>query len=127
MTDMDWQLAACRGEDPELFYPDAGPFSTAGRAKGICGRCQLKDECLQHAIDNMEAHGIWGGMTASERQAEIRKRRFDSGTLGERTRDAERAQLIPHRLAHGEPPQSVAGHLGLAVRTVQRYRRESVA
>ncbi len=61
---------ACLGEDPELFSPDG----TLGKwvqviadAKAICGRCPVRDRCLEWALDNHEDHGIYGGLTEDER------------------------------------------------------------
>lgn len=31
------------------------------RAKAICRRCELRDACLDGAIDRREAYGVWGG------------------------------------------------------------------
>lgn len=56
--------AACRGLDPELFYPSRGASTV--EAKATCARCPVVDDCLQHAIDHRERDGIWGGL--SQRQ-----------------------------------------------------------
>ena len=64
--------AACRDEDPGLFYdndherPEARVSRTAS-AKDICKRCDVRKECLDTAMHNDEAYGIWGGHTAPER------------------------------------------------------------
>lgn len=62
---------ACRGEDPELFFPiaAAGPaLAQAGRAKAVCRRCMVRLMCLAYAVENGQA-GIWGGTTEDERRA----------------------------------------------------------
>jgi len=65
-----WQKhAACRGADPDLFYPGRGGDSTT--AKKICDTCPVAAECLQHAIEIGERSGIWGGL--SERQRRRRR------------------------------------------------------
>ena len=47
---MDWRNdAACRDEDPELFFPvgTSGPaLSQIARAKSVCRRCPAMTECL---------------------------------------------------------------------------------
>ncbi|HEY4701708.1 MAG TPA: WhiB family transcriptional regulator [Streptosporangiaceae bacterium] len=62
---------ACRGVDPELFFP----ISARGRAveqinsaKAVCGRCAVGGTCLSYALRTMP-DGIWGGTTREERIA----------------------------------------------------------
>jgi WhiB family redox-sensing transcriptional regulator len=71
-----WQLAACRSADPELFFPvsGAGPaIEQAGAAKAVCAGCPVRRECLAYAIFTRQQHGIWGGLTESERHAAFRR------------------------------------------------------
>jgi hypothetical protein len=69
-----WQdRALCAQIDPELWWPDKGG-STLG-AKRICGRCDVRDECLEYAMDNGEHGGIWGGLSPRERGKLARERR----------------------------------------------------
>jgi hypothetical protein len=35
----------------------------------------VRETCLQFALDNEEAHGIWGGMSARQRNVILRSRR----------------------------------------------------
>jgi WhiB family redox-sensing transcriptional regulator len=79
MPDFDhWrQGAACRDQDPELFFPltDLGPGARqADRAKAVCARCPVRTECLDYALDNGLDHGIFGGATETERR-ELRRAR----------------------------------------------------
>lgn len=75
----DWRdLAACRDEDPELFFPvsELGPgASQAARAKAVCARCPVRAQCLEYAVDNGLDHGIFGGTTESERRNLLRRKR----------------------------------------------------
>lgn len=69
---MEWRTrAACRAEDPELFFPlgSAGPESErqSRQAKEVCARCMVRFDCLEFAVVNGETEGIWGGMTPAER------------------------------------------------------------
>lgn len=68
----DWRdRAACRDEDPELFFPvsDVGPGARqATEAKAVCGRCPVRRECLDYALDNGLDYGIFGGTTERERR-----------------------------------------------------------
>ncbi len=63
--------AACIGVDPELFFVDEFDNPSArldtDLAKAVCGRCEVRPECLQTAIDNGERYGVFGGMTTRER------------------------------------------------------------
>jgi WhiB family redox-sensing transcriptional regulator len=38
------------------------------RAKEICSSCPVQTECRDYAIGIREQHGIWGGLTESERR-----------------------------------------------------------
>ncbi|MHA6628526.1 WhiB family transcriptional regulator [Pseudonocardia sichuanensis] len=73
----DWrQLAACRDEDPELFFPvsEIGPGARqADHAKAVCAICPVRARCLDHALDNALDHGIFGGTTEAERRS-LRRR-----------------------------------------------------
>jgi WhiB family transcriptional regulator, redox-sensing transcriptional regulator len=68
---------ACRHSDPELFFPVTaiGPAaSQVARAKAVCRRCPVRDQCLEFALDSGQAFGVWGGTTGEERRL-IRRRR----------------------------------------------------
>jgi WhiB family redox-sensing transcriptional regulator len=55
----------CAQTDPELFFPEKGG-STKG-AKKICAQCEVKNICLQYAVETGQS-GIWGGMSDQERR-----------------------------------------------------------
>jgi WhiB family redox-sensing transcriptional regulator len=57
--------ALCAQTDPEAFFPEKGGSIRA--AKRVCQACELRTECLEHAIENDEQHGIWGGLSVNER------------------------------------------------------------
>jgi WhiB family redox-sensing transcriptional regulator len=67
------QHAACRGLDPEIFYPATD--EEADVAKAICKVCAIRQACLEHALGSRERDGIWGGATEKERRRIIRQRR----------------------------------------------------
>ena len=72
-----WQArAACRGEDSDIFYASDN-YKTNSRAteqarveaaKAICACCPVVEECLDAALATHEQYGVWGGMTAAERE-----------------------------------------------------------
>ena len=67
------QHAACRGIDPEIFYPPTE--EEAEVAKSVCAQCSVQPSCLEHALGSRERDGVWGGATEKERRRIIRQRR----------------------------------------------------
>ncbi|MDP9387571.1 MAG: WhiB family transcriptional regulator [Actinomycetota bacterium] len=71
---LSWrQRAACRGVDPDVFYPSSD--EEAEEAKGICAVCPVREPCLEYALAHRERDGVWGGATERERRRMIRQRR----------------------------------------------------
>ncbi|HVE92200.1 MAG TPA: WhiB family transcriptional regulator [Actinomycetota bacterium] len=77
----DWRAdAVCKGMDPEIFFsPDQ--FETKqdkddreAVAKEACGRCPVREPCLDYSYKAGERYGIWGGLTEQERRALARRR-----------------------------------------------------
>jgi WhiB family transcriptional regulator, redox-sensing transcriptional regulator len=69
--------AACRGEDPELFFPvgSTGPMlEQIAKAKEVCAECPVREVCLDFALNTGQGYGIWGGLTEDERRS-LRRRR----------------------------------------------------
>jgi len=68
---VDWRSkAACLDADPELFFPltDQGPSLVQVReALEFCGTCQVREACLDWALEQEIRHGVWGGTTEHER------------------------------------------------------------
>jgi WhiB family redox-sensing transcriptional regulator len=63
-------LAACRGMDTDIFYPEGRGRSLRAReaiAKEICGSCPVARQCRESATGQPERFGIWGGLTEGER------------------------------------------------------------
>jgi WhiB family redox-sensing transcriptional regulator len=74
--------AACRREDPELFFPlGYGSEFTEQleQAKAVCKRCPVRDACLDTALDQAENHGLWAGFTPDERRRLRFKRHAHAG------------------------------------------------
>lgn len=73
----DWRhRALCRDEDPELFFPIGsmgGALRQIERAKAVCRRCLVWQECLTWALTSGQDAGLWGGFTAEERRT-LRRR-----------------------------------------------------
>jgi len=74
---MEWRhLAACRTEDPELFFPvgNSGPaLLQIEEAKDVCRRCAVSEQCLKWALDSAQGHGVWGGFSEDERRSMKRR------------------------------------------------------
>jgi WhiB family redox-sensing transcriptional regulator len=64
------QRGACRGADPNLFFPERG--ESVKEAKAVCTGCPVREECLEYALENHEVLGIWGGLSGRERRQQRR-------------------------------------------------------
>jgi WhiB family redox-sensing transcriptional regulator len=74
MKNLAWRhRAACRGVDPDIFYPVTE--EDAEEAKAICNACTVRETCLEYALGNRERDGVWGGATERERRRTLRQRR----------------------------------------------------
>ena len=72
--DVVWrELGACRGLDPDVFFPESD--EDAELAKEICFTCDVRVACLEHALGRREKVGVWGGTTERERRRILRQRR----------------------------------------------------
>lgn len=80
---MDWRNdAACREEDPELFFPvgTSGPaLMQIAEAKTVCRRCTVTEACLKWALESGQDAGVWGGMSEDERRALKRRKQRPRG------------------------------------------------
>jgi WhiB family redox-sensing transcriptional regulator len=74
----DWQLRGlCRQLDSAMFFtPDRERGSLRARreqrAKAVCFRCPVLEQCRSHALRAREPYGVWGGMTEHERKLRLR-------------------------------------------------------
>ncbi|MFE9483872.1 WhiB family transcriptional regulator [Streptomyces spororaveus] len=74
---MNWRHeAACRWEDPDLFFPvgTGGPaLLQIEEAKAVCHRCPVRENCLQWALEGGQDLGVCGGMSEDERRTVKRR------------------------------------------------------
>ncbi|MFI9829040.1 MAG: WhiB family transcriptional regulator [Streptomyces sp.] len=73
--------AACRHEDPDLFFPigNTGPaLVQTEQAKAVCHRCPVREQCLEWAMESGQAIGVWGGTSEAERRS-LQRRRARAG------------------------------------------------
>ncbi len=74
----EWQMqGACRGMDSGFFFHpegERGPakYNREARAKEVCQRCPVLEQCRRHALSAQEPYGVWGGLSESERDEIIR-------------------------------------------------------
>lgn len=62
----------CEGRWDDWFDPsEAGQQARAAD----CTACPVRTECLDHALEQREMHGVWGGTTERERRQMIARRR----------------------------------------------------
>ena len=104
------ELAACRGTDLEVFFPERG--ETAGLARRVCAACPVRQPCLDYAITNRITHGIWGGLTERERRA--------PRSRWVRAARRERDEAVAVASAAGYTKASIGRAFGLARTSVSR-------
>ncbi|MFJ1799026.1 WhiB family transcriptional regulator [Streptomyces sp. NPDC088180] len=68
----NWRThAACRDDEPDLFFPigTSGPaIAQAEEAKAVCRRCPVMEACLDWALESGQDHGVWGGADETDRR-----------------------------------------------------------
>jgi len=104
------ELAACRGSDLEVFFPGRG--ESAGPARRVCAACPVRQACLDYAISNRIAYGVWGGLTERERRA------LRSGWVRASRQDRDRAILAVD--AAGFTAAAISQSFGLSRTSVTR-------
>jgi WhiB family redox-sensing transcriptional regulator len=116
----DWQeQALCAQVDMDLFFPEKG--GSTREAKSVCLGCDVKDECLEYAMDHGIRFGIWGGLSEKERR-NLRK------TTPRAPRLTEVAiATIGQNLLDGMPVREIAERAGVHRRTIDSYRRKFAA
>lgn len=72
--------AVCRRDEAGLFFapskePTAARLSREQAAKRVCAGCPVLVACREHALDQPEPYGVWGGLTAAERRVVQARRR----------------------------------------------------
>lgn len=83
----DWQTdAACRGLDTAMFFhPDSEQGEARRRrdsaAKALCARCPVQPQCRTHALTVQEPYGVWGGLSAADRDQLLHPNRTPSPSV----------------------------------------------
>lgn len=64
------EQAACRGADPNLFFPKRGMVPR--KAYEVCAGCPVRVECGDYARRVGETRGVWGGRTLGRPMSALR-------------------------------------------------------
>ena len=109
--------ASCRGMGPDLFHPERGQRVLEARA--VCAECPVVVQCGQHALDEQELIGIWGGMTGRERRDEL-----NANPRAPRPKFVKCGTVAGHdrHVANGEP---VCSQCRWAQLSAERHRQPS--
>ncbi|MDX3854873.1 WhiB family transcriptional regulator [Streptomyces sp. AK02-01A] len=73
IADHSWQVRGrCYGMEAadadRLFFPRSRNHKVIAQAKKLCGKCPVKRDCFNYALDNEIRTGLWGGLTEAERR-----------------------------------------------------------
>jgi hypothetical protein len=93
-----------------VFFPGRG--ESAGPARQVCAACPVRQPCLDYAITNCIAYGVWGGLTERERRA------LRSGWVRAAQQDRDRAVLAA--AAAGFTAAAISRSFGLSRTSVTR-------
>jgi WhiB family redox-sensing transcriptional regulator len=108
-NERDWRhLAACKGMDPNIFFPTHAHRYSCNTAKAVCAACPVKTQCYQEG--STEHTGVWGGTSVNER----RKQGCPRNSFNQKYRQW---------IMDTEPSDEIAAHdLGIQIKSVQRSR-----
>lgn len=78
LSEDDYARRACADIDPELFFSPEGERGQAradrvDAAKKVCAGCPVRMACLDVALTNREAYGVFGGLDEDERASILRR------------------------------------------------------
>src|SRR5205823_5895212 len=80
MSSQGWQAeGACRGWDPDLWFPEKHERDERGRERLVvdvialdrCAVCPVAEPCLTYAVEH-DVEGVWAGTTPAQRR-ELRR------------------------------------------------------
>lgn len=113
-----WERGLCHAHpEPDIFYPDRDVNtygSVAARAKSICrgsspdSQCPVILECLFYGLVREDNFGIWGGLSARERNALRRARTLSKYRAVSHLRGTRYWDLIEHYLEQRDADEEEA-------------------
>lgn len=114
-----WKRAACRGIDPETFFPKKPRDSWP--ALRVCAGCPVREACLEWALETRQDYGVWGGVPEDERRAMHGRWERRPARAGPRVEEftANPGRLL-ELLEGGATPHEAARVLGTNVATINR-------
>lgn len=120
----NWQShGRCRETDPEIFFPEAGvPQLEALR---ICRGCEVRQQCLDFALENGE-RGVWGGTNDADRRR-LRRTEHTAHVMPLDPVKALRDATIRRLTDEGFSAAQIAERVGCTPRTVTRTRTADAA
>lgn len=64
---ISWMKDGLCREYPNVdFFPDNGDKKAIAKAKAVCKKCLVRDECLEWAYHTRQPNGIYSGFTVEE-------------------------------------------------------------
>lgn len=76
-----WEQAACRGVNPDVFFPEESGVTTDriyDQGRQFCNDCPVARNCLEEAMsyeaEEWRRFGLWGGLSPRQREALSQKR-----------------------------------------------------
>jgi WhiB family redox-sensing transcriptional regulator len=95
---------ACRGMDPDLFFPIRGGMDLIAEAREICAICPVHAECFTYAMDRgRELLGIWAGTSS--------RWRVKNQKAWKRSKESGCPLSPPHMTTPWRLPEDVPGPL----------------
>jgi hypothetical protein len=76
----------------DIFYVEDYEEDKVCRAKDICGRCPVREQCLDFALGTRESEGIWGGTTGNERRSLMNRMRKAGTEIPNYTKDMQQGR-----------------------------------
>ncbi|MEU3096583.1 WhiB family transcriptional regulator [Streptomyces sp. NPDC006967] len=113
----EWELkAACRNEDPAVFFPSRTTRESTARAKRVCLSCPVREECLaaalvrEHGLPQSRRDGIVAGLVGAERWQMSRDQEQERGAKEPAPVPSVRAAPARHEPAQCGTPSGYQRH-----------------
>jgi WhiB family redox-sensing transcriptional regulator len=108
-NEREWRhQAACKGMNPDVFFPTGGGRGSLDVARAICAGCPVSTQCFE--AGRTEHTGMWGGTSVDQR----RKQGCPRNSFNQKYRQW---------ILDTEPSDEIAAYdLGIQIKSVQRSR-----
>jgi len=113
--------ASCKGIiNPNLFFPESREQEAKCLpiVRAICAGCPERKECLDYALKQQIAHGIWAGTTPAQRG-------FGQGFRNRKTGQMNRSDAIRSLYALGRTPKEIADTLRIELAYVTQVLKRA--